>query len=40
MIGFASPLCCSEDDVDAIVERLRRTLDDVLDDPAVRAALT
>ena len=36
MIGFASPLCCSEDDVDAIVERLRRTLDD----PAVRAALT
>ena len=40
MIGFAPPLCCTEDDVDAIVERLRRTLDDVLDDPAVRAALT
>ena len=40
MIGFAPPLCCTEEDIDAIVERLRRTLDDVLDDPAVRSALT
>ena len=39
MIGFAPPLCCTEADVDLIVERLSATLDAVLADPAVRAAL-
>ncbi|WP_237477443.1 aminotransferase class III-fold pyridoxal phosphate-dependent enzyme [Lichenibacterium dinghuense] len=39
MIGFAPPLCCTEADVDLIVERLGSTLDAVLADPAVRAAL-
>ena len=39
MIGFAPPLCCTEDDIDVLVERLRRTLDGVLDEAEVRAAM-
>ncbi len=39
MIGFAPPLCCTEAEVDLIAERLGATLDSVLADPAVRAAL-
>ncbi len=39
MIGFAPPLCCTEADIDLLVERLGATLDAVLDDPAVRAAV-
>ena len=39
MIGFAPPLCCTEEDIDILVERLGATLNAVLDDPAVRAAV-
>ncbi|WP_457151148.1 aminotransferase class III-fold pyridoxal phosphate-dependent enzyme [Mesorhizobium sp. P5_C1] len=39
VIGYAPPLCCTDDDIDAIVERTRRTLDQTLDDADVRQAL-
>ncbi len=39
MIGFAPPLCCTEADIDLLIERFGSTLDAVLEDPAVRAAL-
>jgi putrescine---pyruvate transaminase len=39
VLGFAPPLCCSETEVDLILERTRRTLDDVLAVPEVRSAL-
>ncbi|TIV99731.1 MAG: aspartate aminotransferase family protein [Mesorhizobium sp.] len=39
VLGYAPPLCCTDSDVDAIVERTRRTLDQTLDDPDVRKAL-
>ncbi|UCI10661.1 aspartate aminotransferase family protein [Mesorhizobium sp. B1-1-8] len=39
VIGYAPPLCCTDGDIDAIVERTRRTLDQTLDDPDVRRAL-
>ena len=39
VLGYAPPLCCTEDEIDAIVERTRRTLDQTLADPDVRAAL-
>jgi adenosylmethionine-8-amino-7-oxononanoate aminotransferase len=38
VIGFAPPLCCTADEIDAIVERTRVTLDQTLADPDVRAA--
>ena len=39
VLGYAPPLCCTDGDIDAIVERTRRTLDQTLDDPDVRKAL-
>ncbi|MFH5775580.1 aspartate aminotransferase family protein [Paracoccus sp. NGMCC 1.201697] len=39
VIGYAPPLCCTEAEVDAIVERTRLTLDQTLEDPDVRAAM-
>lgn len=39
VIGYAPPLCCTDDDIDAIIERTRRTLDQTLDDADVRQAL-
>jgi adenosylmethionine-8-amino-7-oxononanoate aminotransferase len=39
VLGFAPPLCCTDADVDAILERTRMTLDQTLDDPDVRAAM-
>lgn len=39
IIGLAPPLCCSESEIDLIVERLEKTLDDVLALPEVRAGL-
>lgn len=39
VIGFAPPLCCTESEIDAIVERTRKTLDQTLKDPDVREAL-
>jgi adenosylmethionine-8-amino-7-oxononanoate aminotransferase len=39
VLGYAPPLCCTDSDIDAIVERTRRTLDQTLADPDVRQAL-
>jgi adenosylmethionine-8-amino-7-oxononanoate aminotransferase len=39
VLGYAPPLCCTADEIDAIVERTRATLDQTLADPDVRAAL-
>jgi len=39
VLGFAPPLCCSDSDIDAIIERTARTLDQTLDDPDVRQAM-
>lgn len=39
VLGYAPPLCCTDSDIDAIIERTRRTLDQTLDDPDVRKAL-
>jgi len=39
VLGYAPPLCCSESDIEAIIERTARTLDDTLADAEVRAAL-
>jgi putrescine---pyruvate transaminase len=39
VLGYASPLCCSESDIEAIVERTAMILDETLADADVRAAL-
>jgi adenosylmethionine-8-amino-7-oxononanoate aminotransferase len=39
VLGYAPPLCCTEDEIDMIVERTRKVLDQTLEDPDVRAAL-
>ncbi|AMY70454.1 aspartate aminotransferase family protein [Frigidibacter mobilis] len=39
VLGYAPPLCCTEAEIDAIVERTLLTLDQTLEDPDVRAAL-
>ncbi|MBM7047458.1 MULTISPECIES: aspartate aminotransferase family protein [Rhizobium] len=39
VLGYAPPLCCTDAEIDAIIERTRRTLDQTLEDPDVRAAL-
>lgn len=39
VLGYAPPLCCTEADIDAIVERTRKVLDETLEDPEVRAAM-
>lgn len=39
IFGYAPPLCCTEDEIDQIVERTRKVLDLTLDDPEIRAAL-
>ncbi|QKK20144.1 aspartate aminotransferase family protein [Rhizobium indicum] len=39
VLGYAPPLCCTETEIDAIVERTRTTLDETLEDPDVRRAL-
>ncbi|BAB53217.1 aspartate aminotransferase family protein [Mesorhizobium japonicum] len=39
VLGYAPPLCCTDADIDAIIERTRRTLDQTLADPDVRQAL-
>jgi putrescine---pyruvate transaminase len=39
VLGYAPPLCCTEDDIDAIIARTRLTLDQTLQDPDVRAAM-
>jgi putrescine aminotransferase len=39
VIGYAPPLCCTEREIDAMIELTRKTLDQTLDDPDVRRAL-
>ncbi|WP_429923394.1 aspartate aminotransferase family protein [Agrobacterium vitis] len=39
ILGYAPPLCCTESEIDAIVERTRKTLDQTLEDPDVRTAM-
>jgi len=39
VLGYAPPLCCTDSEIDAIVERTRRTLDQTLNDPDVRQAM-
>ena len=39
VLGYAPPLCCSESDIDAIIARTARTLDQTLADPDVRQAM-
>lgn len=39
VLGFAPPLCCTDDDIDGILERTRLTLDQTLEDKDVRAVL-
>ena len=38
VIGLAPPLCCTEDDMAALLDRIAQTLDGLLTNPAVRAA--
>jgi adenosylmethionine-8-amino-7-oxononanoate aminotransferase len=40
VLGYAPPLCCTEADIDAIIERTKKTLDQTLEDPDVRKAVT
>ena len=39
VLGYAPPLCCTDGEIGAIVERTRRTLDETLADADVRAAM-
>ncbi|WP_445177216.1 aspartate aminotransferase family protein [Rhizorhapis sp. SPR117] len=39
VIGFAPALCCSDDEMDLIFERVRKSLDQLLEQPDVRAAV-
>ncbi|TPM07416.1 MULTISPECIES: aspartate aminotransferase family protein [unclassified Mesorhizobium] len=39
ILGFAPPLCCTDDDIDGILERTRMTLDQTLEDKDVREAM-
>ena len=39
IFGYAPPLCCTDGEIDAIVERTRTVLDLTLEDPEIRAAM-
>ena len=39
VVGYAPPLCCTDDDIDDILERTVRTLDATLEDADVRRAM-
>jgi putrescine aminotransferase len=39
VLGYAPPLCCTDGDIDGIIERTRMTLDQTLEDRDVRAAM-
>ena len=39
VLGYAPPLCCTDADIDAIIERTETTLDQTLEDPDIRRAL-
>ena len=40
VLGYAPALCCSCDEIDEIIERTRRVLDLMLEDPDVRRAIS
>lgn len=40
ILGYAPPLCCTEDDIDAIVARTRAVLDQTLQDSEIREAMS
>jgi putrescine aminotransferase len=39
IFGYAPPLCCTDTEIDAIVERTRKVLDLTLEDPEIRAVM-
>lgn len=39
VLGYAPPLCCTDDEIDAIIERTEKTLNQTLEDPDVRKAV-
>ncbi|WP_108260160.1 aspartate aminotransferase family protein [Mangrovicoccus ximenensis] len=39
IFGYAPPLCCTPEEIDAIVERTRAVLDETLEDPEIRAVM-
>ncbi|WP_439561917.1 aminotransferase class III-fold pyridoxal phosphate-dependent enzyme [Roseinatronobacter sp.] len=39
VLGYAPPLCCTADEIDAIVARTRKVLDLTLEDPEIREVL-
>lgn len=39
-VGFAPALCCSRGEMELIFERVARTLDDLLEEPDIRAAMS
>jgi adenosylmethionine-8-amino-7-oxononanoate aminotransferase len=39
VLGYAPPLCCTDDDIDRIIDCTRVTLDQTLEDADVRAAV-
>lgn len=39
IFGYAPPLCCTDAEIDAIVERTRKVLDLTLEDPEIRAVM-
>ncbi|OCJ66328.1 hypothetical protein A6U97_26750 [Agrobacterium tumefaciens] len=39
VLGYAPPLCCTESEIDAIIERTRTTLDQTMEDPDVQSVL-
>ena len=39
VLGYAPPLCCTDEEIDGIIERTRLTLDQTLEDKDVRAAM-
>ena len=39
ILGYAPPLCCTDAEIDAIIERTARTLEQTLADPDVRRAM-
>ena len=39
VLGYAPPLCCTDDDIDAILERTAQTLDQTIEDPDIRRAM-
>ncbi|MGB0659839.1 MAG: aspartate aminotransferase family protein [Mangrovicoccus sp.] len=40
IFGYAPPLCCTEAEIDAIVERTRAVLDETLEDPEIRTVMS